>query len=104
MSYPLTFGRKMKSHGLGIGPTGISIRVGPSRRAKTRLSALRNSSGVRARSPDGPNAPPHKAALARAPQFLRRARAFAGRAKRLRELHEVRIGKIARDQPVAVAL
>ena len=37
--YPLYHrGRKMNSHGLGIGPTGISIRVGPLRRAKPRLS------------------------------------------------------------------
>src|SRR5215471_8406965 len=51
---PRTFGRKMNSHGLGIGPTGTSIKVGPSRRAKPRRKAPRSSSGERTRSAAAP--------------------------------------------------
>ena len=51
---PRTGGMKMNSQGEGNGPTGTSIRVGPSRRAKARRSAARSSSGVRARSAAAP--------------------------------------------------
>ena len=44
----------MNSQGDGIGPTGISIRVGPSRRLKPRRSAARNSPAFRTRSAAAP--------------------------------------------------
>ena len=69
---------RMNSQGEGIGPTGTSIRVGPSRRAKPRRSAARSSSG--------------------------RARALGRGAEALGELHEIRIGEVAGDQPVAELL
>ena len=68
----------MNSQGDGIGPTGTSISVGPSRRLNARLSAARSSCGLRARSASAP--------------------------KLSRVAHEIRIGEIARDQPVAVVL
>jgi hypothetical protein len=43
----------MNSQGDGIGPTGTSIRVG-SRAAMASRSAVRNSSGLRARRPAAP--------------------------------------------------
>ena len=39
---------------MGKGPTGTSIRVGPSRRAKARRNAARSICGLRARSPAAP--------------------------------------------------
>ncbi len=68
----------MNSQGEGSGPTGTSIRVGPSRRAKARRSAARSSCGVRARS--------------------------AGGAEAFGESDEIGIGEVAGDQPVAEAL
>ena len=44
----------MNSQGVGIGPTGTSIRVGPSRRAKPRRARRASSSGLRARSAAAP--------------------------------------------------
>ena len=75
---PRTGGMKINAQGVGKGPTGTSIRVGPSRRAKARRSAARSSSGVRARSPAAP--------------------------KLSANLHEIRIGEVAGDQPVAELL
>ena len=63
---------------MGRGPTGTSIRVGPSRRGK--------------RAPQ------------RGAQLLRRARALGGGAEAFGESHEIRIGEIAGDQPVAELL
>ena len=68
----------MNSQGDGIGPTGTSISVGPSRRLNARLSAARSSCGLRARS-------------ASAPKLCAIA-------------HEIGIGEVARDHPVAVLL
>ena len=43
---------KINGQGVGKAPTGTSIRVGPSRRAKARRSATRSICGLRARSPE----------------------------------------------------
>ena len=51
---PRTGGIWMNSQGEGIGPTGTSIKVGPSRRLNARLSAARSSCGLRARSASAP--------------------------------------------------
>ena len=48
--WPRTRGIWMNSQGDGIGPTGTSMSVGPSRRLNARLSAARSSVGLRARS------------------------------------------------------
>src|SRR5258708_18258515 len=70
---PRTFGMWRNSHGDGMGPTGTSIRVGPSRRLNARLSAARNSVGLRARSASAPklSAKRTKSGLARS-QAIRR--------------------------------
>ena len=75
--FPRTRGIWMNSQGLGMAPTGTSIRVG-SRRAKHSRKA-------------------HA-------QFIRIAGAPAGSAEALRIFHEIGIGKIAGDQPVAELL
>src|SRR5262249_32790920 len=51
---PRTFGMWMNSQGDGIGPTGTSITVGPSRRAKPRRKAARSAAGSLARSASAP--------------------------------------------------
>jgi hypothetical protein len=45
---------KMNSQGLGSGPTGTSMTLGQSRRAKARRNGTRNSSGVLARAASAP--------------------------------------------------
>ena len=50
---PRTFGMKMNGHGLGIGPTGTSIRLGSLRRLNARLSAARSDVPVLSISGDG---------------------------------------------------
>ena len=69
---PRTRGIMMNSQGDGIGPTGISISVGPSRRLKPRRKAARSSCG--------------------------RFDALGGGAEALGEFHEIGIGEVARDQ------
>ncbi len=54
VALPRMCGNWMNSHGDGIGPTGTSIKVGPSRRLNARLSAARSSFGLRARSASAP--------------------------------------------------
>src|ERR1700704_6657959 len=51
---PRTRGMWMNSPGDGIGPSGTSISVGPSRRLNARLSAARSSCGLPARSASTP--------------------------------------------------
>ena len=51
---PRTRGMWMNSQGDGIGPSGTSISVGPSRRLNARLSAARSSCGLPARSASAP--------------------------------------------------
>src|SRR5580704_18709717 len=65
--YPRTFGMWMNSHGLGKGPTGTSISVGPSRCAKACRNAWRNSPGFLARTASAPKLLPKatKSGLAR---------------------------------------
>ena len=63
---------------MGRAPTGTSIRVGPSRRAK--------------------RAPQRRA------QFLRAARPLGRGAEAFGEVDEIRIGEVAGDQPVAELL
>ena len=64
---PRTRGMWMNSQGDGIGPTGTSISVGPSRRLNARLRAARSSGGFRARSASAPKLCPYrtKSGLAR---------------------------------------
>ena len=64
--------------GVGKGPTGTSIRVGPSRRAKAARSAARS--------------------------ILRAPRSFAGCAEALGEFDEIRVGQVAGDQAIAELL
>src|SRR5215472_13331652 len=47
---------------------------------------------------------PLERAVKRGPELARSAGALGGGSKAFRKAHEVRIGKVARDQPVAVAL
>ena len=68
---------KMNSQGLGSGPTGTSMTLGQSRRAKARRNGTRNSSGVLARARFGAEA--------------------SGKGD------EIGIGQVAADQPIAVA-
>ena len=68
----------MNSQGEGIGETGTSIRVGPSRRLNARLQ--------------------------RRPQLLRTARTLGFGAEALRIAHEIGIGEIAGDQAIAELL
>ena len=77
LHFPRTRGIWMNSQGLGMAPTGTSIRVG-SRRAKRRRSAARSSSGSRARRPAAPKLSAY--------------------------LHEIRIGEVAGNQPIAELL
>ena len=69
---------RMNSQGLGMALTGTSISVGPSRRAK--------------------------ACRKRLAQFVRALGAHGRGAKAFGKFDEIRIGEVARDQPVAVTL
>ena len=73
---PRTLGIWMNSQGDGIGPTGTSISVGPSRRANPRLSAARKA--------------------------VRVSGAFGCRAETFGKANEIRIGEVAGDQAIAV--